>query len=414
MQMHVAHSYEIDDPELAVKDILQALPDGILSKVKKNHAVGLLTTHADAIESGAVQAICDAIPCDVLGVTCLASCADGEVGIGLLTFVLLMDDQITFHTAFTDALYDTVTDEGESHSVLNSYTESSTQQASYEDIVGRAYAGMGFSKEGEKPALSILYGFFSKQVVRQNITDCVSKVTGNTPLFGGFASDHTQEGSESYVIYNGQCSKRRLALLCMTGAVKARFVFSSLSHSNIKSTENIITSSKGEVVHTVNDKPVAEYLTSFGISISDWKNMLMVPFLVDYNDGTPLLAREFLRLTPENNAVFGGEMPEGSSIFLSFQTADGIMETAEQVLEQILLAKENILGALVVSSAGRSWILGSKTLAEGEKALEMIKDDIPYHQVYSRGEICPAMLADGTLQNRFHNFSFTLCMLEKI
>ncbi len=399
MQMYVAHSYEIDDPKLAVEDILKALPADILQKSKKNHAVGILSTHADAVSSGVVNALCEAMPFDVVGMTCLAACGDGEVGIDVLTFVLLMDDEVRFATALSEPLFD--------HGMDDEF---------YKEAIAKAYGNIQneLALNSEKPALTYLCAPFSHKLNGQIITDCVSEVIGHSPLFGGLASDHTAKASETYVIHNGQCAKRRVALLCMTEPLQAEFMFASLEPNNIRYKESIITSANGTIVHTVNNMPVAEYLASFGLSVSAWEaSSALVPFLVDYKDGGPVLAREFLEFTPEGYALFGGEMPEGASINLGLQTPEGVLDGAQKVLDHIESSKENISGVLVVGCAGRSVILGASPLGEGEKALEIINNTLPYQQIYARGEICPAQLVGGELQNRFHNFSFTVCMFKQ-
>ncbi len=57
MQVYVAHTYEIDDAKMAVEEIFNCLPSDILEQVKEKNAVGIVTTHADAIASGVLQAL---------------------------------------------------------------------------------------------------------------------------------------------------------------------------------------------------------------------------------------------------------------------------------------------------------------------------------------------------------------------
>ncbi len=399
MQMYVAHSYEIDDPEQAVKDILQSLPEGILSKAKKNHAVGILTTHADAVSSGVVAAVCASMPFDVIGMTSLASCGDGEVAFDILTFVLLMDDTIRFATALTEPLVD-------EHKSEHPFCKS----------IGKAYRNIesDLGLQQEKPDLTIVCAPFLPHLNGQSITDCVSKAVGHTPVFGGLASDHTAESSDTYVIYNGTCVRQRLAMLCMVGAVKVKFSFASLLANNIQNKESIITSSQGTLVESINQKEVVNYCTSLGLSREAWKSSsALIPFLVDYKDGTQPLAREFLGFTEDDYAQFGGEMPAGASIYLGLQTQEGILSTAQSILDSVVQEKENLAGVMIMGCAGRSVFLGASPLAEGEKTLAELNDMLPYHHVYARGEICPTQLSDGSLQNRFHNFTVAMCMFEK-
>ncbi len=397
MQMFVAHTEEIDDAKSAVDDILRALPSDVLIHAKAGHAVGILATHADALSSGAVEAICNALPFDVVGMTCFASCGDGEVDLDLLTLVVFVGESVTFATAMTEVLY-----------------EENQDPEYYKKAIAAAYDDIKAKLGGQgTPALTFAYMPFISELSGQKIIDSISEVTGGSPIFGGLASDHTAYGDSTYVIHNGQQAKGRLALVCMAGPVKASFMYASLCPDNIK--EAIITSASGTQVHSVNDIPMATYIESLGLSPNDWQQAgIIVSFLTDFKDGSPLAARELLHFTADGSAHFGGTMPLGAPLYLGLQSAEGILQSAEDVLRCIEQRQDTLLGAFVICCVGRSLLLGANPLIEAEKALEILQNNIPYAQFYTRGEVCPATLADGQLQNRYHNFSFTVCMFERI
>ncbi len=397
MQMYVAQTREIDDADMAVAEILRTLPECVTSRQKDKHAVGLLITHADALSSGVVAAICEILPFDVVGMTCFASCGGGEVDLDLLTLVVLEDANITFSTALTEDLYGDSKDANQ-----------------YKISIEKAYAQIKKTLKSEKPALTLTYMPFMPEVIGQDMTNYINEITGQAPLFGGLASDHTAHGEHTYIIYNGQYAKNKLALVCMDGPVKASFKFASLRPDNIQNKESIITKSAGNIVYTVNDIPVANHVKSLGIPPEAWGQAgHIVPFLVDYKDGSSLLARELLSFTPEGYAVFGGTMPEGASIYLGLQSPEGIAHSAQEVIAYIQEKSDSLLGALVVSCVGRALLLGANPLIEAEKALNTLDRAFPYMQLYARGEICPTTMPSGELQNRFHNFSFTVCLFEK-
>ncbi len=387
MQMFVAHTFEIDDSKDAVQDIMDALP---LAELQGKSVMGFMTTHADAIESGVVAAICAALPFDIIGKTCFASCGHGEADIALLTLTVLASDTLRFATAVSRPL---------GHD--------------YQDALGDACAQIQ-EKLGESPALTIMCAPFSRTINGQDITSHLSTLWENTPIFGGLAADHTSEPEGAYVIYNGQHESESVALLCMAGPVKARFAFTSLRPDTLQRHKAIITASEGNTVFAVNDMPVMNYVYSLGLSSDELQGAgSVIPFLVDYNDGTALVAREVLSVTPEKHLQFGANMPVGSSIYLALQTPEEVLNTAEELLYEIEKHKEHIAGILVVGCAGRSVILGGEPLAEASKALLILDKSLSYHQVYSRGEVCPVYLPSGKIENRFHNFTFSVCMFEK-
>ncbi len=387
MQMYVVHTYEIDDAQDAVQEILQALP---LDDIGEKPAVGLMTCHTDAVLSGVVSAICEALPFDVIGMTTLASCGDGQADISLLTLVVLVSEEITFACALSRPLGE------DSRGALRD-----------------AYAQIQKQLTG-KPALCCICAPFSREISGQEITSYFTEISDNVPLFGGMAASHTVEAESTFVFHNGQAFEDVVALLCFEGPVKPRFNFISLRPDALQRKKAIITASEGNTVFSVNDMPVMNYIYSLGLSSQELRDSgTILPFLVDYNDGTPMVAREVLGVTSEKHLNFGGAMPTGASIYLALQNPGEILETAQSVLADIQEHKENTFGALVMGCGGRSVILGGNLLAEAHMALDMLHNTVSFHQSYCRGEICPVVLPHGGLENRFHNFSITVCMFEK-
>ncbi len=388
MKMYVAHTYELDIAEDAVHEILQALP---LAEIQGKNAVGLLTCHTDAIESGVVKALCDALPFDVMGMTSFASSAQGEADLAIITLVVLASEELTFASTLSDSL-----------------------RENYTEALDKAYARIQ-EKLGEKPSLAIVSAPFSRHISGQELTNHLSKLLGDCPLFGGLASDHTVDADHTYVFYNGQIYAHRAALLCIAGPVKARFALTSLRPDSLQKHKATITASDGNTVYTVNDMPVMDYIYSLGLSSEELQSSgVVLPFLVDYNDGSPLVAREVLAVTSEKHLFFGGTMPTGAYIYLALQTPEEVLHTAQEILKTITEHEQSLECALIVSCAGRSVILGAEPLAEAQQAISTLGTKLPHHHVYARGEICPVLLPSGKIENRFHNFTFSVCMFEKV
>ena len=61
-----AHTFEIDNLDIAVTEILEQLnmKENLLS-----NSIGIMSCYYEFIESGVVAAICDALPFDVIGMT---------------------------------------------------------------------------------------------------------------------------------------------------------------------------------------------------------------------------------------------------------------------------------------------------------------------------------------------------------
>ncbi len=397
MQMYVASTFEIDDTALAVKEIMQGLPTGIIEEAQKKNAVGIVTSHVDALTAGVMQALCAEFPFDIVGMSSFASGGAQKVDMSLLTFTVFLSEDILFATSLSQSI--------DFEDAASSNCTSALEDA-YTNLV---------EKLGTPPQVLLFYAPFSSTVTGQDITTHLTKISHGVPLFGALASDNTADCSESYVVYNTKFEKNHIALLGMGGPIQPVFYFASLAHDSIRNRKSIITASEGNTVYTVNDMPVMDYIYSLGLSTTDWLEAgTVIPFLVDYKDGAPLVARELFGISPEKHAVFGGEMPVGAQIHLAMQSSESIAQSAQGVVEKILTHKDSAYGALVVTCVGRSLILGGRPLLEAQMCLENIQEQLPCQLVYARGEICPTYLPNGQTQNRFHNFSFVVCVLEKI
>ncbi len=391
MEMYVAHTYEIDEPQKAVQEILQALPPHVLHDSVGKSTIGIVTTHTDAIETGVVAALAQALPFDCVGMTTLASSGDGEADLGILTLTVLMSEKNTFITGISSEL-----------------------QQGYTTAIDTLHSSMQ-QKLSAKHAMTLVYAPFSRNISGQEIVSYLTGLTDNTPLFGGLASDHTGDAENAFVLYNGQAYKDALVLVYIEGPLKPRFMFASLDPDELQNKKATVTASEGNTVFTINDMPVINYIYSLGLSTRELtESGTVLPFLVDYHDGSPLVAREALCITSEGHISFGGEMPKGASIFIALQTPEDVLGKAQRILESIEAQKNTLDGVLVVSCAGRSVILGGDPLGEAHAALQVVSRNLPYHQLYARGEICPVTFVDGRMQNRYHNFTFTVCMFDKL
>ncbi len=327
--------------------------------------------------------------------TSIASCVNGQADISLLTFVILVSDSLRFATVLSEPLF-----------IQNVHNDD------YKQVLDNAYAQLQ-EKLATPMTMMFTYAPFVQEVLGQDITTHLAQISNNVPLFGALACDHTSHSQDSYILYNGISTKNSLVLLGITGSVRPKFFFASLLPDSIQNKKSYITASDENIVHYVNDMPVLDYIHSLGLTVEAWEEAgAVIPFLVDYNDGSPMVARELLGVTQEHSVIFGGEMPVGGQLHLALQSPEGILQSATLLLEKVIEQKNTINSVFIVNCVGRSLILGSNALAEAQKTIEVLGNDFPYHLVYARGEICPTYVPSGQSQNRFHNFSFVICIFE--
>jgi hypothetical protein len=377
---------EIDDPEGAVTEILEQLALG--NRLLK-HSVGIIACFSECIETGAVAALCESLPFDVVGCTTLGNSACGKYGRELLSISVLTSDDIVFSTAMSEPI-------------------------SRENLIPPLAAAYDSARQGKQPdfilAYAPMFGFGERAVGGSVIFKSLDMVIGGRPMFGTFSCDHSLNCSESQIIRNGETADDTLAMILMFGKVNPRFYITAIPEINIMRQPAVVTESEGSLLKQINGINPIAYLETLGITRQNIEIVGFVAFLINYNDGTDPVAAAIYGVTPEGYLICGGDVPVNA--LLSFGSLDyhGVLETTETTIEKISRAGE-VNGILMYPCLSRSVILGSNADDEMKKVFELIGEKYPYQLCYAGGEICPLPDKEGKSINHFHNFTFIVCVL---
>jgi hypothetical protein len=381
-----AWTLEADDPAVAVAEILEQLD---LENMLLAHSAGFITCSYDYVETGMVQAVCDALPFEVAGCTTLTNAINQEAGTLLFCLSVLTADDCRFATALTPAL------EGDNvHAIINETFQHAAVQLE------------------EKPGLVLAFlpmlGAVSGELMLHALNDAVAGV----PVFGTIACDSdTAYYSNTFTIHNGTCSRDGVSMLLVSGNVHPHFVVTSTSEQNLHDQQAVITSSEGSVLKEVNGMSAKAYFASIGLSQGEGlEGLSSVPFVVNYNDGSQPVARAIYSLNDDGSALCGGMMPKGGTLAIGRMDVDDILLTAEQSLEK-LLKNAGINGIIMFPCLGRNMVLGATPLSEIDKVQGVLGNSLPWHLAYSGGEVCPVYGSGGCTVNRFHNFTFIACAI---
>lgn len=388
MRMLNAHTLEVDDPAIAVAEILKQL--NLDNRLQKN-AVGFITCSADYVETGMITAIREALPFEVAGCTTLTNANDQESGTMLLCLSVLTADDCSFTTAITPPL------SGDTAGVPALIRESCQQAA---------------ARLGEQPGLILAFLPMLTTASGELMLEALTEGSGKTPVFGAIACDFDSTNySNSSVIRNGQCSRNSLSMILIGGNVRPRFVVASISEQNLHRQHAVITASEGSILKEVNGMSAKEYLYSIGLLQGvGIEAASSLPFVVNYNDGSQPLARAIYALNDDGSASCGGVMPEGGTLAICHLDLADVLLTAGQSVTKLLENKE-ACGLIMFSCLGRNMTLGLTPMAEIEKVTEAMTGALPWHLAYAGGEACPVYTADGSSVNRFHNFTFIGCVI---
>ena len=381
--MRTARTSEIDEIEDAVAEIVEQID---LSTLKK-HSGGLLYCHRDFIESGVVEALCSALPFDVIGMTAMAGADAHGYGKYDLTLTVLTSDEISFVGGMTDSI----------------------NGDNYKDDLEQLYGALR-DKSGGDPSLIITFMPHMQNVAGCDLVAAMDAVCGGLPMWGSLTNSDNFNYETVQTIGNGKSLPTATAMLLIRGPIEPKFFVHSIPERNIANARVIVTKSVGTRLYEVNDQPILEYLAKIGLVITK-ENLTTSPIMVYYSNAEKPVALGFYSIFEDGSVLTGGEMPEGTSISVGSIDAQGIFETAEAGLDNILSC-ENRSATLLLPCITRYIMLAPDQDAELRMIDERLtKTGKPFSMGYSGGEISPLIGPDGKLHNQFHNYTFCACVL---
>jgi hypothetical protein len=131
--------------------------------------------------------------------------------------------------------------------------------------------------------------------------------------------------------------------------------------------------------------------------------------MIDYQDGSMPMAWAVHQFTEKDgSALCSGKIPLNATIAIGRLEYDDIMTTSKNATIQALSVK-TINGMFINSCLARDLMLGRHFCDEMEKVMVLL-GAVPYQMSYVGGEMCPVEFATGEFDNRFHNFTFTICV----
>ena len=381
----IAHTSEIDDIELAIKEINSQIKPELLGK----NSIGIVYCHYEFLYSGAMKAICDSLPFDTIGTISLTQATNEMVGTFIFTVMVLTGDDTSFVTTLSAPLTET-----DCNPVEKAYVEAAIKDSS--------------------PALILPFIPFMSEVPTDEYVDLLTRVSGGVPCFGTVALFDIDVFVDSNVFLNGECYTDRVAMLLIYSNIKPRFLLNTISPEKILSKPALVTKSEKNIIKEINGRPVIKYFEELGLGNAGEKHyeMSALPFMVDYGDNTPLVSKIFIAQTPEKYIVCAGIVPEGSKIYIGVFDRDDVLYTTGKSMDEALsLDLENASCMLMYSCVARNMSLGADDMAELNLVRNKIKEKLPFVMAYSGGEICPTQVSDSKAVNRFHNNTFIACIL---
>ena len=378
-----AYTTELDDTTIAAEQITTQLKDkgGLLK-----NTIGIIACHYEFVESEIYEAICAALPFDVVGAISSAQSVPDVADSLLLTLMVMTSDDVEFKKVLTPSLLN------EPAKVI---------EDSYKSACGT-----------DKPALILAFAPFLIQNCGDDYVNVLTEASGGVPCFGTIAVDDTLDFANTFVLAEGVNHRDRMAMILIYGDITPKFYIANISENRILEKSAVVTKSAGPVIMEVNERPIIDYFSDLGlVDASETQYALAsLPFLLDYNDGSPKVSKIFVMLTEEKYAICAGAVPQGSTLYIASTDKDDIMLTTGKAVDLILNETGDASLLLIYTCISRAMALGSEQYKEMQLINQKIGGKLPFMMVNSGGEICPTQISEENTVNRFHNNAFIACV----
>ncbi|MCL1881262.1 MAG: FIST C-terminal domain-containing protein [Oscillospiraceae bacterium] len=415
MKSYVITIDEVDDVTEAVACLQKELSHHGLPQNLRKNSIGIVTAHASSVYSGVCKAICDALPFETAGIAVDSQNANGEIGIYLITIMILTCDECHFVASRTKNI----------KNIMNS-------APLIEECFLKLKSKLSALPDAPESKLCLMYAPVCAERYPGEYLEAISNIDTEIPVFGSVSVDVERLTSESekgvITIHNGEFFSDSVVMLLLAGeSVSPKFHITSFNKNAIIM-QNIgrITKCEQNLLYEINNKPVIDFLYEIGFLNAETKSKirdsysgykldtgsLTSSFILNYGSEINI-SRSYSEFTANGALVCLGYIQEGASISIAVSSPDSITETACELLDKIQCSTndEQDSTVLMYSCLGRRLGLLNKPTAEFELIRDKLsKSSMNYVVSHVGGEICPVKLGQNWL-NCEHNQTLIVCVL---
>jgi hypothetical protein len=380
--MLTAHTFEVDDADAAVSEILAQLD--LPHNLKKN-AVGLVFCYLDFIKSGVVEALKRALSFEVVGSTTHGAAMPGIVGDIILTLTVLTSDDVEFRPGLSAPL-----------------------TGDEENRITRCYRDTAASLQSP-PSLILVLTPSLYNLAGDTVVGVLDRESRGVPVFGAGALDADTKIRTPKTIYGGTAYADRMPILLFAGNLKPRFFLDSVWEHDVHTQRALVTAAEGNRMISVNHIPAAAYLKKVGLVSEERMDMLFVFPLGIKTDGGESKLCIIYGINKDGSVTCSANIPSGCTLSIGSPGSGEVCKTAEQITAN-LKQEEGGEAALIFSCFSRSVVLANPHDEMEAVWREMEHSSLPYLFIYAGGEICPGVNKERKTVNRYHNYTIISCL----
>lgn len=390
---------EIDDIEIAVDELVSCAMEKIGELGRSTIALVCCDAETDTSALGA--ALHDRLGCDVVGMTTNAIFERdfGYCGCGIVLCVLT-DDSAAFSAASTGDL----------------------DSSNFEQEVAHAYDAARAALPSD-PKLILCCAPFIPQILPDRYISALDERSGGTPIFGGISCGFFSLDSQRTFL-NGESSSSRFVFALVAGDIAPIFAVKHDLDEGIQK-KGRITKATDNRIFEVDGVSFEDYASKYITMPDDIDGQtitfmrLTTPFVLEPKDAEPgdveIVRPLFMLDSTDGSGVFTTKMPEGSMISIHSMIRKNVAASCAKTIDQLLdrAAEECRTFSTIIGCTcnARAAIMGASKELEARTMADKLhdRDDVEWGGFYSFGEFAPIVSSNGSLKNRFHNSSFTLC-----
>jgi hypothetical protein len=382
----------LDDAELAVQELNEQL-----SKINlRKNSAGIVTTHAEFINTGIYAEIARAVPFPLVGATTIANTANGKMDSFMCNIMVLTGDDCEFAA-------------GVSGSMANPDDEDAVMRVCYNETSAQLAGDV---------KVAFLYVPFKEARCTGGYIKTISDINPEAAVFGHVAcSDMNHIEADNKTLCGDADFKDNLTLLLVSGNIQPRFYMSLFTRDSVIM-PNIgeVTAAKDNIVLEINDINARQFLEGIGFDVKRRfdTGLITCAFIIDEKDKAGNIistAARSLFAINDNGGTYSAVVPVGVTLSLAAATKDVVTNTTTSLIAEMKeQGKGNTL--ILYSCIARRFAL----LDERDKEYETINkclegSGMNYIAAYACGEICPVTTSEGVRRNDEHNYTIIACVL---
>ena len=233
------------------------------------------------------------------------------------------------------------------------------------------------------------------------------------PYAGGLAADdrrfvHSQ-------VFCG-CETEEDAVVVLAASGNLPFALHAASGWLPVGREGVVEDCDGSTIRKIGGQPAFAFLREqLGVTPGEL-DIGIIP-LAEYpagSDGNPILHAPGHLDAQSGEITTVGGMPQGTRVRVCTATRDDVLRGVDNAIAGVMRAGLKPAGILVISCAGRRWVLEERCREEIERIQAVFGPDLPVAGFPSFGEIGPFRTSAGSYTPVYiHNTTCVLCLIGK-